>query len=121
MQITTIRSVNIVTDVEVINFSTKTNSRFLSTPHMHDAIFNQFLSYMISLALAQNCMLRVAISARLRSVVSSRLLTPGRQHFTLLYEQNELSEATCGGEISPNDSELKNTKHMMTCWIENTP
>jgi hypothetical protein len=66
-------------------------------------------------------MLRVAIPARLRSVVSSRLLTPERRSFTLLYEQNELSEATCGGEMSPNYIELKkNTKHMMICWTENT-
>ena len=110
MQITTIHSVNIVTDVEVINFSTRANSRYLSTPHMHDAVFNQFLQYTISLSLAQNCMLRMAIPVRVRSVVSSRFLTPERQHFTLLYEQNQLSEATCGGKICPNGIELK--KHI---------
>jgi len=60
-------------------------------------------------------MLKVAIPARVRSVVSSRFFTAGRQHFTLLYGQNELSEATCGGKISQNGIELKNAQHMMTC------
>jgi len=84
MQITTIRSVNIVTDVEVIKVSTKTNSPYLSAPNVHDAVFNQFLPRTTSLSPAQKCMLKVAISARVRSGVSSRVLTPGRQHFTLL-------------------------------------
>jgi hypothetical protein len=52
-------------------------------------------------------MLRVAIPARVRSVLSSTFLTPERQSFTLLYEQNQLSEATRGGKISPNGIELK--------------
>jgi hypothetical protein len=82
---------------------------------MHDAVFNQFLPYTISLSLAQNCMLRAAIPARVRLLLAPDILTPERQHFTLLYELNQLSEATCGGKISPNGIELKNTQHMRTC------
>jgi len=74
---------------------------------MHDAVFNQFLSRTITLSLPKNCMLKVAIPARVRSVVSSRFFTSGRQHFTFPYEQNELSESTCSGKISPNGIELK--------------
>jgi hypothetical protein len=54
----------------------------------------------------------MAIPARVRSVVSSRFLTPERQHFALLYEQNQLSEATCGRKISPNGIELKKTHNI---------
>jgi hypothetical protein len=119
MQITAIHSVNIVTDVEVINFSPRTNSRYLSTPHMHNAVFNQFLPYTISLSLAQNCMLRVAIPARVRSVVSSRFFNSRTLTFYALVR----TESTERSDMwRKNQSKWyrvkKNTQHMRTCRIK---